>query len=744
MPECMVTGTLRDAKGNLLPSTKIVFEREGVVGQDGAVLIPRLIEVTSDSNGLITVELFPGVYRGVTIGIRKPETFTVGVPEAASANLADLIDQFPPITPSVLALVQEARDETLEAAEAAVAANRGLWTFSNRAAAVVWTLANPNPPLGTVLRWPGCAIRYIGTSTAIADIVGYTFDPEATPDHWQENTIPGTTNMRGALQSAVGVAAAIRRRVKVPGIYFAATSFTMNASTSLFGDPTSTDSTDRAGWMTKPAALILPAAATISMLNGTSLEDLLIRRDGLNTGAVDAAVVAAYSGTAVTINSSGADLTGLTILGFERGVDTSASNTARLRMHDLTIDCTNGVRIITDKGGPDLTRVRCEPILTSGDLNNRRIGVGIEFDGSIVGPDGTDGVDAGSITECFTFNDFGYKFTDVAAVNSNSCMSDGPRDTSEGICMQILGTSNEHSHISFKGASHRGGVYINCFQTNRECTHDFKSLHLWQNRDYGMLVERGRVYVNGGATARNPASYHDPADLGLGFVADGPNAVIFVDDYEFAELKVAMRAINGGVIYYGPNVRFGQNVTVRFEGDCRPMVAPDRIVRTGVKPRFYAATIAPGSGTLAMTANLLQFWPILMPDGYPVDRNEWEITTGVVGNAILGLFSHDPQINGPGDLLYETVSLPTASAGVFVQNMPLISGRPIVWQAATFDATPTVRAGTAGSSFLGGVSLSGVAAGYSVPRTFGALPADARGLSLALTGTRLLTALYQS
>lgn len=119
MPVCTITGTLRNSQGIALTSTKVVFERSGVAGQDGAVVIPRSVEVTSDEFGAISVDLYPGVYTGITTGNRGQYKFAVGVPEELTADLADIIDQFPAITPSLVTQAIAARDAAEGYAEAA-------------------------------------------------------------------------------------------------------------------------------------------------------------------------------------------------------------------------------------------------------------------------------------------------------------------------------------------------------------------------------------------------------------------------------------------------------------------------------------------------------------------------------------------------------------------------------------------------------------------------------------------------
>jgi len=75
--------------------------------------------------------------------------------------------------------------------------------FATRAMAVAYIAAN-TPTIGTVVSFAGVSVRYIGSGTVISDMPGYV--PEggvAYPDHYADNTTPGTTDMTTALQSAV-------------------------------------------------------------------------------------------------------------------------------------------------------------------------------------------------------------------------------------------------------------------------------------------------------------------------------------------------------------------------------------------------------------------------------------------------------------------------------------------------------------------------------------------------------------
>lgn len=78
----------------------------------------------------------------------------------------------------------------------------GVHAFSTRAEAVA-TIAEGWVPEAGVIYWIG-GIAYIGSTgaTAIPDLPGLIPNGDVTPDHWAENTTPGTTDMRAAIASA--------------------------------------------------------------------------------------------------------------------------------------------------------------------------------------------------------------------------------------------------------------------------------------------------------------------------------------------------------------------------------------------------------------------------------------------------------------------------------------------------------------------------------------------------------------
>lgn len=113
---CTVSGPLIDPTGALLINTPVTFLRLQEVGGTGtATVIGRDVTTQSDALGVIEVELLAGQYVAQAIGSRGMLfSFSVGVPDAATAALHDCIEQTPVITPGLVAQVVELRDECVE------------------------------------------------------------------------------------------------------------------------------------------------------------------------------------------------------------------------------------------------------------------------------------------------------------------------------------------------------------------------------------------------------------------------------------------------------------------------------------------------------------------------------------------------------------------------------------------------------------------------------------------------------
>lgn len=128
MSICSVTGTLRSVSGEALSGATARFDRRGLSGQDGAVVSTGVVRVTADAAGQISVDLYTGIYRLTVIPGGQGETSgqrgvtTVTVPDTASADLSELMDQTPALTPSAVTEVRVLHDEVQALYDAWVAA----------------------------------------------------------------------------------------------------------------------------------------------------------------------------------------------------------------------------------------------------------------------------------------------------------------------------------------------------------------------------------------------------------------------------------------------------------------------------------------------------------------------------------------------------------------------------------------------------------------------------------------------
>lgn len=85
--------------------------------------------------------------------------------------------------------------------------------FSTRSSFVTWATGK-TPTVGLVMKAGGIAYRYTGSGTIISDLPGWVPDGTPAPDHYKENTTPGTTDMTTAFQTAFANHAAVS---DVPG-----------------------------------------------------------------------------------------------------------------------------------------------------------------------------------------------------------------------------------------------------------------------------------------------------------------------------------------------------------------------------------------------------------------------------------------------------------------------------------------------------------------------------------------------
>lgn len=139
---------------------------------------------------------------------------------------------------------------------------------------------------------------------------------------------------------------------------------------------------------------------------------------------------------------------------------------------------------------------------------------------------------------------------------------------------------------------------------------------------------------------------------------------------------------------------------------------------------YVSPVVLISTTTSAVVANVLYYQPIYLPN-FTIDRIGIDVTTGASGNCRLGLYTNSA--NMPSQLILDcgtvsTTSIATVEATIASTQLP----SDWVWMAAVFDATPTIRVGTAALPYLlGSGSVSVPSRGLSVSSTYGTMASTA-------------------
>lgn len=75
-------------------------------------------------------------------------------------------------------------------------------TFPNRQALVTWAATGPQLQAGNLAAASGYVYAFDGVAQVIPDMPGWKPNGATAPDHFSENTVPGTTDMTAAIQAA--------------------------------------------------------------------------------------------------------------------------------------------------------------------------------------------------------------------------------------------------------------------------------------------------------------------------------------------------------------------------------------------------------------------------------------------------------------------------------------------------------------------------------------------------------------
>ena len=267
--------------------------------------------------------------------------------------------------------------------------------FASRSAATAATIPSTVDFItvlhGTVASTSLISLEYIsttGSSVALTTADGRKWVPagEIRPEHFGA-VGDGVTNDAAAILSASQyaqdrIASVGGGSVLFVARYYAATTIDVGTQVTWRGEHEYRDSANRSHWATTRSCIVLNPAATIRTYSGSRLIGLVIMRSGMvfdPTVGVTSAELLNYAGTAVTAKSAALYMSGCTILGFERGIDTDTVNTPRFRLAFVNIDCTNGFRSDNDRGGHFLLCVHCHGFASAGYPALERSGVAFEL-----------------------------------------------------------------------------------------------------------------------------------------------------------------------------------------------------------------------------------------------------------------------------------------------------------------------------------------------------------------------------
>lgn len=313
--------------------------------------------------------------------------------------------------------------------------------------------------------------------------------------------------------------------------YRVLSSLTVPPFASIKGTHDYLDATQRDSWSNLKGRIRLSSSATINLLNGSGISNCVLYRDDMTFSAtgITAAEVALYAGTAITVKSASPYVSNNAILGFEWALVTDGANTPRGNVLDNKVDCTNGFDINFDLGGWNVTRCRCEPILTNSDADNIRSGTGFLL---------RNRSDWSWVTDCFTFQDVGYSIADASHIKYSGCGADHPTDGTDlyhtGIGFEISGDSIDNIFIGCQSASHLKGFRFNTDDSHRNY---MIGCGMWNMNSAGIGIE-----VVGGDVSISSGFVRDfVGGLGRGLVVDDANSSVSLTSApNFRNLSVAV------------------------------------------------------------------------------------------------------------------------------------------------------------------------------------------------------------
>ena len=250
------------------------------------------------------------------------------------------------------------------------------------------------------------------------------------------------------------------------------------------------------------SALRLGDSATIRLMGSCGLEGLLIVRNNFvftkstpsfGTGSLAVSAISSYDPF----------VKDCAIYGFAQAI--SASNSSRVRITDVNIDCTNGVLINNSADVSYITRVHCWPFVNhiAGEGANptpNPANTAYQRTGSAFKLTGLN--DWTKITDCFAYAY--YRDYDIVAgdeITLTGCGADQTPNVHAGAIGFLIGSGATNvSMVNCQAAGHQTGFYVTGTTTN---TTRMVNCSAWQNTDNGVANLAGILTMFGGNMKNN-------------------------------------------------------------------------------------------------------------------------------------------------------------------------------------------------------------------------------------------------
>jgi hypothetical protein len=304
-------------------------------------------------------------------------------------------------------------------------------------------------------------------------------------------------------------------------------------------------------WNHYGSALVLAGTGRLDLAGGAAAEGILVMRAGLTLPVTDSAT--SFTGVGVQLKGSDAELRNCAIMGFGTGVQSIVGTLSNLRLHDLNIDCLNGVQLQGASSGVVLKRIHVFPFLSTGSNypSLRRNGSGYLFSN----------VNGAEMTNCFV-HARGLKGIVLDNCDNNTFRGVGVDNMYRldeidpvGIGIELRNGSASNTFIGCQVASQHTGFYLNA---GAGTTTRIRATNVWNFTGVGATVLSGAVELDAcGFRGAGIVANRD------GVSTPNAGASATVRECHFNSLRYALRRGAGALTERGSLVNTG--VTRLFE-----------------------------------------------------------------------------------------------------------------------------------------------------------------------------------